>query len=75
MPKKKYIVAVSPRVKRGNETITIRLACIDAPEMAQTPWGQQSADRLKQLLPAGQAVQVREIERVRARSGQLRNCI
>jgi micrococcal nuclease len=47
----------------NNETITIRLACIDAPEMAQTPWGQQSADRLKQLLPAGQAVQVREIER------------
>lgn len=53
------------RVRRGNETITIRLGCIDAPESTQTPWGQQSANRLKQLLPAGQAVQVREIERDR----------
>ena len=53
------------RVKRGNKTITIRLGCIDAPETAQRPWGQQAAFRLKQLLPAGQAVQVREIERDR----------
>jgi len=37
------------RVKRGNEIITIRLGCIDAPETAQIPWGQQAAFRLKQL--------------------------
>jgi micrococcal nuclease len=42
--------------------ITVRFACVDAPETAQTPWGQQSANRLKQLLPPGQAVQVREVD-------------
>ena len=53
------------RVRQGEKTITLRLGCIDAPESTQTPWGQQSANRLKQLLPAGQAVQMREIERDR----------
>ena len=50
------------RVRRANEMITVRFACVDAPETAQTPWGQQSANRLKQLLPPGQAVQVREVD-------------
>ncbi|BCL39717.1 thermonuclease family protein [Nostoc sp. MS1] len=45
------------------QTITIRLGCVDAPEMKQTPWGQQSRTRLSQLLPVGQSVQVRQIER------------
>ncbi len=53
------------RVRQGGKTTTIRLGCIDAPETAQVPWGQQSANRLKQLLPLGQAVQVRSIERDR----------
>jgi micrococcal nuclease len=53
------------RVRQGGQTITVRLGCIDAPESTQTPWGQHSASRLKQLLPAGQAVQMREIERDR----------
>jgi len=53
------------RVKQAGKTITVRLGCIDAPESTQAPWGQQSANRLKQLLPAGQAVQVRSIERDR----------
>jgi micrococcal nuclease len=38
----------------GTKKSTIRLASIDAPEMKQTPWGQKSRDRLKQLLPIGQ---------------------
>ncbi len=50
------------RVRRGNETITVRLACIDTPETGQAPWGEQAANRLKQLLPVGQAVQVREVD-------------
>ncbi|MGF2037380.1 MAG: thermonuclease family protein [Nostoc sp. CmiVER01] len=50
------------RVRTGNKTVTVRLACIDAPEMKQNPWGQQSAKRLKQLLPVGQSVTVRAIE-------------
>jgi micrococcal nuclease len=53
------------RLRQGGKTITVRLGCIDAPESTQAPWGAQSANRLKQLLPAGQAVQVREIERDR----------
>ncbi len=53
------------RVRQGGKTTTVRLGCVDAPESTQAPWGQQSANRLKQLLPAGQAVQVRSIERDR----------
>ena len=53
------------RVRLQGKIITIRLGCIDAPETAQTPWGEQSAKRLQQLLPVSQAVQVREIDRDR----------
>ncbi len=53
------------RVKSQGTVVTIRMACIDAPETGQRPWGQQSAAKLKQLLPPGKAVQVREIERDR----------
>jgi micrococcal nuclease len=49
------------RVRNQGETITVRLGCIDAPETAQKPWGQQSTNRLKQLLPPGQAVRLREM--------------
>lgn len=48
-------------VSKDGKDIEIRLVCIDAPEKEQ-PGGQQSTDRLKQLLPRGQAVQLREIE-------------
>ncbi|MBD2364851.1 thermonuclease family protein [Anabaena minutissima FACHB-250] len=47
------------------QAITIRLGCVDAPELKQTPWGQQSRNRLQQLLAVGQSVQVRSIERDR----------
>jgi len=33
--------------------IDIRLACIDAPERGQAPWGERSTQYLKQLLPLG----------------------
>lgn len=46
-------------VSQGSKQFRIRLACIDAPEMEQKPWGNQSANRLKQLLPPGQSVQLR----------------
>jgi micrococcal nuclease len=49
------------RISRNGKPTTVRLACIDAPESSQAPWGQQSANRLKHLLPAGQAVQLREL--------------
>uniref|UniRef100_A0A832H3K6 Thermonuclease family protein n=1 Tax=Oscillatoriales cyanobacterium SpSt-402 TaxID=2282168 RepID=A0A832H3K6_9CYAN len=53
------------RVKDGGKTVTIRLGCIDAPERSQRPWGQMASDRLKQLLPKGQTVTLREIDRDR----------
>ncbi len=53
------------RVRQGNQLTTLRLGCVDAPESAQRPWGSQSTNRLKQLLPPSQAVQVRAIERDR----------
>lgn len=53
------------RAKQGNQTLTFRLACIDAPEMAQKPYGERSAARLKQLLPVGKTIQFRPIDRDR----------
>jgi micrococcal nuclease len=49
------------RAQQGNRTVTVRLACVDAPEMKQAPYGQQAANRLKQLLPQGKAVQLRSV--------------
>lgn len=49
------------RVQQGNRTLTVRLACVDAPEMKQAPYGQQAATRLKQLIPQGKAVQLRPV--------------
>ncbi|MFL9457928.1 thermonuclease family protein [Tolypothrix bouteillei VB521301_2] len=51
------------RISANGKTETIRMACIDAPERAQAPWGAAATQRLRQLLPKGQAVRVREIER------------
>jgi len=46
------------RVEASGRSITIRLACIDAPEMAQSPWGQQSRAYLMQRLPRGREVTI-----------------
>jgi endonuclease YncB( thermonuclease family) len=46
------------RVRAGDRAITIRLACIDAPETAQSPWGQQSRAYLLQRLPRGRKVNI-----------------
>ena len=40
-------------VLSGGRTITVRLACIDAPETAQSPYGQQARRYLQQRLPLG----------------------
>lgn len=47
-------------LERGGESLTVRLACIDAPESNQEPFGSQSATRLSQLLPVGQAVDLKK---------------
>jgi endonuclease YncB( thermonuclease family) len=47
------------RVQDRGRTITVRLACIDAPEMAQSPWGQQARQQLQSLTPAGSSLALR----------------
>lgn len=49
------------RISLEGEAVTVRLTCVDAPELAQSPWGSDAATRLAELLPPGQAVQVREV--------------
>jgi endonuclease YncB( thermonuclease family) len=44
------------RVRQAGRAITVRLACIDAPETAQSPWGQQARRYLQQRLPIGRQV-------------------
>jgi len=41
------------RVRQADRALTVRLACIDAPETAQSPWGQQARRYLQQRLPIG----------------------
>ena len=47
------------RVSEGNKRITVRLACIDAPETSQRPWGARSMALLKRLTPVGSEVTLR----------------
>lgn len=47
------------RVATGEKTVTVRLACVDAAETAQAPFGKAAAERLRQLLPLGQQVTLR----------------
>ena len=44
------------RVRQDGRAITVRLACIDAPETAQRPYGQQARSYLQQRLPVGREV-------------------
>ena len=44
------------RVQQGTKKLTVRLACIDAPEMAQAPYGQQARNYLQQRLAMGREV-------------------
>lgn len=47
------------RVSDGGQRLTIRMACIDAPETAQRPYGAASRQRLQALAPVGSAVSLR----------------
>jgi endonuclease YncB( thermonuclease family) len=44
------------RVLQAGKALTVRLACIDAPESAQTPYGLKSRQYLQQRLPIGREV-------------------
>ena len=47
------------RVREGGRAITIRLACIDAPETSQSPYGMRSRLALSRLVPIGSEVSLR----------------
>jgi endonuclease YncB( thermonuclease family) len=47
------------RVSDGAQRVTVRLACIDAPETAQRPYGAASRQQLQQLAPMGAQVTLR----------------
>ena len=44
------------RVRQSGRAVTVRLACIDAPESAQNPYGQQARTYLQQRLPIGREI-------------------
>ncbi len=44
------------RVTDSDRNMTIRVACIDAPETAQAPYGQQAMHALQEILPVGSTV-------------------
>jgi endonuclease YncB( thermonuclease family) len=46
------------RVRQAGKALTVRLACIDAPETAQSPHGQQARSYLQQRLPVGREVRL-----------------
>ena len=47
------------RVAAGPQRLTIRLACIDAPETAQAPYGAASREYLQGLAPVGSVVSLK----------------
>ena len=44
------------RIREGGVVRTVRLACLDAPELAQAPQGARAKEALQRLLPVGSAV-------------------
>jgi endonuclease YncB( thermonuclease family) len=46
-------------VLHHRERTKIRLYCVDAPEMDQTPWGPRARRELEDLVPEGSQVEVR----------------
>lgn len=57
------------RVRLGAERRTVRLACIDAPELSQRPDGPRAREALRQLAPAG--AEVRLVVKATDRYGRL----
>ena len=47
------------RVMRGGRRLNVRLACIDAPESGQQPYGAKARSALQQLAPIGSEVSLR----------------
>mgnify|MGYP003333552179 FL=1 len=52
-------------VQQGGQRFQVRLACIDAPELQQAPWGTMARNYLESRLPPGREVQLRPVDRDR----------
>jgi endonuclease YncB( thermonuclease family) len=52
----------SLRVRHDGQTRKLRLACIDAPERAQAPYGERSRAYLITRLPIGRSVWIRPVD-------------
>ncbi|MBD2110020.1 thermonuclease family protein [Nodosilinea sp. FACHB-13] len=50
------------RMNYQGQNVTVRFACIDAPETSQTPWGPAATERLRQLAPQGSTIQFRQAD-------------
>jgi micrococcal nuclease len=50
------------RVRTGEKTLTVRLACINSAEVSQKPYGERAASRLKQLLPTNTPVSLNIVD-------------
>ncbi len=46
----------------AQQTRTIRLVCIDAPEFTQEPWGLAATKQLERILSVGDTIQLRVVE-------------
>jgi micrococcal nuclease len=53
------------RMAYQGKPVTVRLACVDAPENSQVPYGPVARDRLRELLPRGTTISFREGDRDR----------
>ena len=51
------------RARCNGEALKLRLHCIDAPELSQLPWGQESRAALRRLLPPRFSIRVRDTDR------------
>ena len=50
------------RVRQGDETKIVRLACVDAPEMRQPTYGELAKQQLQALLPIDTVVFLRPVD-------------
>ena len=51
------------RVVCDSERLQVRLHCIDAPEIAQAPWGRESRDHLRAITPRQLQLRIQDTDR------------
>lgn len=51
------------RAECNGEKLKVRLFCIDAPEMRQTPWGRESREHLRRITPRVVSLRIHDTDR------------